>query len=207
MASIGRVDRVAVVFTFCGLLAFFLLPGATAKKNQITGEIKFEGVTYVEKKAGVWIDGQYLGFLKELKGKRKIVLLPGEHQIIVRRAGYDDFAKTIVIEPGQGQTVRVVMYKTRGVPPQDESARLKFSVKPRRAAVFLDDKFMGPASDFGGSMKVAPGWHTVKIELPGYRTYQTSVDAVIGKKKTEVKAELPKGSIREAGPLIRAKAQ
>jgi len=47
----------------------------------------------------------------------------------------------------------------------------------------------------------------VKIELPGYRTYQTSVDAVIGKKKTEVKAELAKGSIREAGPLIRARAQ
>jgi hypothetical protein len=83
------------------------------------------------------------------------VLLPGEHQIIVRRAGYNDFAKTIVIEPGQGQTVRVVMYKTRGVPLQDDSAKLKSSVKPRRAAVFLDDKFMGPASDFGGSMKVA----------------------------------------------------
>jgi hypothetical protein len=70
------------------------LPGAflvrnNSEKNQITGEIKFEGVTYVEKKAGVWVGGQYLGFLKELKGKRKIVLLPGEHQIIVRRAGED----------------------------------------------------------------------------------------------------------------------
>jgi len=94
--------------------------------------------------------------LKELKGQAEIVLLPGEHQIIVRRAGYDDFAKTLVIEPGQGQTVRVVMYKTRGVPPQDESARLKFSVKPRRAAIFLTTNSWARRGDFGGSMKVAP---------------------------------------------------
>ena len=67
-----------------GLPGAFLVTGNNSEKNQITGEIKFEGVTYVEKKAGVWVDGQYLGFLKELKGKRKIVLLPGEHQIIVR---------------------------------------------------------------------------------------------------------------------------
>src|SRR5882724_8355104 len=159
MASIGRVDRVAVAFTVWGFLAFFLSPGTAAKKNQITGEIKFEGVTFVEKRAGVWIDGQYLGYLKELKGKRKIVLLPGEHQIIARRAGYDDFMKTIVMEPGQGQTLRVVMYRTRGLPTQEETARLKFSVKPGRAAVFLDDQFMGPASDFSGSLKVVPGRH------------------------------------------------
>src|SRR5215475_15384786 len=58
------------------------------EKNRITAEVKFEGVTYVEKRAGVWIDGQYLGYLKELKGKRKIALLPGDHEIVVRRAGY-----------------------------------------------------------------------------------------------------------------------
>jgi hypothetical protein len=56
-------------------------------------------------------------------------------------------------------------------------------------------------------MKVAPGRHLVKIELPGYRTYETSVDAVMGMKKTEVQVELPKGSIREAGVLMTAKAQ
>jgi len=47
----------------------------------------------------------------------------------------------------------------------------------------------------------------VKIELPGYRTFQTSVDAVSGDRKTEVKVKLAGGSIREAGPLVRAKAQ
>ena len=183
------------------------LPTRAAEKNLITAEVKFEGVTHVEKKAGVWIDGQYLGYLKELKGKRKIVLLPGDHQIVARRAGYDDFVKPIVIEPGEGRTVRVLMYKTRGLPPREENAKLKFSVKPKRAAVFLDDQFMGPAGDFAGSMNVTPGPHTVKIELLGYRTYQTSVVAVEGKRKTKIKVDLEKGSVHDASPLVRAKAR
>jgi PEGA domain len=202
MDSRGSLVRAAAASL---LLAWAVFP-AHAEKNLITGEVRFEGVTHVEKKAGVWIDGQYLGYLKELKGKRKIVLLPGDHQIVVRRAGYDDFVKPIVIEPGEGRTVRVIMYKTRGLPPREETAKLKFSVKPKRAAVFLDDQFMGPAGDFGGSMKVTPGRHTVKIELLGYRTYQTSVDAVEGK-KTKVKLDLAKGSVRDAGPLVRAQAR
>lgn len=204
MASTRKTQVAALSFALSW--AVFWGAATAAEKNHITGEVKFEGVTYVEKKAGIWIDGQYAGYLKELKGKKKIVLMPGDHEIVARRSGYDDFAKKIVIEPGQNQTVRVLMYKTRGVPVKEKNAKLKFSVKPKRAAVFVDDQYVGPASEFDGSMKVAAGWHTVKIELPGYRTYETSVDAIVGK-KVKVKAELPKGSIHDAGPLIRAKVQ
>jgi len=86
------------------------------------------------------------------------------------------------------------MYKTRRVPPREENAKLNFSVKPKRSANFLDGQIMGPASDFGGSMKVAAGRHAVKIELPGYRTYQTSVDAVMGNKIEEGRASERKHS-------------
>jgi hypothetical protein len=40
-----------------------------------------------------------------LKGDKKVLLLPGEHQIEVRQSGYDDFMKKIVVEPGQMQMV------------------------------------------------------------------------------------------------------
>ena len=39
----------------------------------------------------MWVDGNYVGYLKELKGDKKILLLPGEHEIAVRQSGYDDF--------------------------------------------------------------------------------------------------------------------
>jgi hypothetical protein len=77
------------------------------------------------------------------------------------------------------------------------TATLKLTVQPGRAAVFLDDSFVGHAGEFGGafhSMLLSPGKHRIKIELPGYRTFETEVNLLAGQ-KSEVKTELIKGSI------------
>jgi hypothetical protein len=47
----------------------------------------------MEETSGVWIDGQYVGYLRELKGSKKILLLPGEHEITIRQGGYVDFVQ------------------------------------------------------------------------------------------------------------------
>src|SRR5499433_432804 len=78
-----------------------------AQQNQVMGELKFSGATKGAKDSGVWIDGQYVGYLKELKGDKKIMLLPGEHEIAVRQSGYDDFVQKVVVEPGLAHTVAV----------------------------------------------------------------------------------------------------
>ncbi|SRR6266849_6796364 len=36
--------------------------------NDVLGEIELVDATKVEKTSGVWVDGQYVGYLKELKG-------------------------------------------------------------------------------------------------------------------------------------------
>jgi hypothetical protein len=153
----------------------------------------------------VWIDGGYVGYLKELKGKKKIMLLPGEHEVIVRESGYDDFTKKIVVEPGQEQTVSVTMFKSAGATAPEVTATLKLEVQPKRAAVFLDDKFVGHSGEFGGkfrSMLVSPGKHRIKIELPGYQTFETEINLIAGQ-KSEVKTKLVPGSIEQADPLIK----
>jgi PEGA domain-containing protein len=183
----------------------FLTAVGAAAQNQIMGEVQFLGATKVEKDSGVWVDGQYVGYLKELKGKKKILLLPGKHQIAVRQSGYDDFSQEIVVEPGQAQTVEVAMKLSPRASAPDITATLKLKVQPDRAAVFLDDKFVGHAGDFGGafrSMLISPGKHRIKVELPGYRTFETEVNLLAGQ-KSEVKTELVKGSIEQAGNLIR----
>ena len=174
-------------------------------QNQILGEVRFTGTTSIERDSGVWVDGQYIGYLKELKGKKKVLLLPGKHQIAVRQSGYDDFSEEIVVEPAQIQLVEVTMKETPRAIVPDITATLKLKVQPTRAAVFLDDRFVGHAGEFGGafrSMLVSPGKHRIKIELPGYRTFETEVNLLAGQ-KTEVKTELVKGSIQQAGPLIK----
>src|ERR1700732_3515851 len=88
------------------LLALFWLALGTAyvsaQSSEVMGEVRFEGNTQLDRDSGVWIDGNYVGYVKELKGKKKVLLLPGKHQIVVRQAGYGDFKGDIIVGPGGG---------------------------------------------------------------------------------------------------------
>jgi len=197
----SKLIRVAVALS---ILVMLFGPPRIDAQEKVMGELKFSGASKAEKDSGVWVDGQYVGYLKELKGDKKIVLLPGDHEIVVRQAGYQDFTKKVLVEPAQVQRVAVRMLKDpRAVYPGKDAAILKFDITPDRSAVFLDDAYVGHASDFGGthSMTLVPGRHRLKIDLPGYRTFETEVSVLPGQ-KAEIKTDLVKGSIEQAGPLI-----
>src|SRR5262249_18550035 len=81
--------------------------GAAKAQNQVMGELEFEGKSKLEQDAGVWIDGGYVGYLKELNGKKKIVLLPGQHEVVVRQSGYLDNVQKVVVQPGEKRLVSV----------------------------------------------------------------------------------------------------
>ena len=188
-------------------LSYFLLgpPRLAAQDSKVMGELKFKGASGVEKGAGVWIDGTYVGYVKELKGDKKVLLLPGKHQITARQSGYGDFVKDVVVEPGQAQKVRVAMRLLPGARPPSVTAELKLTVDPGRAAVFVDDNYAGHASEFGGSLHsllISPGKHRIRVALPGYQTFETEVSLLAGQ-KSEVKTELLKGSIEQASSDIK----
>jgi hypothetical protein len=186
-------------------LLFFGAARVSAQSSKVMGEVRFEGDTQIDRDSGVWIDGEYLGYVKELKGDKKVLLLPGKHQIAVRQAGYAEFAREIVVEPGEAQEVQVKMQLLPGAKTPDVTSELKVTVQPKRAAVFLDGNYVGHASELGGklhSLLVSPGKHKIKVELPGYRTFETEVDVLAGQ-KSEVKTELVRGSIEQAGSDIK----
>jgi hypothetical protein len=173
-------------------------------QTAILGELEFRGASKVERTSGVWIDGQYVGYLGELKGSKKILLLPGDHDLAVRQAGYQDFTEKITVEPNILLAVPVKMQKATDETYPTVTAQLKVDVQPDRAAVFVDDRFLGHAGELGGafhSMLLSPGTHRIKVELPGYQTFETDVTLVAGQ-KSEVKTSLAKGSIHQADPLI-----
>jgi hypothetical protein len=162
--------------------------------NQVMGEIRLEGKTKVEKTSGVWVDGQYVGYLKELKGSKKILLLPGEHTISVRQNGYLDFTQRVTVKPGEKQTIQVEMQKAATGPMPKEWAIVKLDVFPNRAAVFLDGQFVGHVGEFQGlarSLEVVPGHHKIKITLPGYTPFETEINP-LANQKVEVKTQLQK---------------
>ena len=174
-------------------------------QNKVVGELEFEGKTKLERDSGVWIDGNYVGYLKELKGSKKVTLLPGQHEVVVRQSGYQDYVEKIVVEPGQKRLVSVTMHLAPRASVPEITSTLKLQIKPKRAAVFLDEKFVGHAADFGGafrSMKISPGKHRIRVELPGYRTFDTEIN-LLANQESEVKTELVPGSIEQNSPLIK----
>ena len=182
----------------------FLTPAAYAE-NQVMGEIQFEGKSHVEKTSGVWVDGQYVGYLKELKGSKKVLLLPGEHVITVRQDGYQDFTQRVMVEPGQKQVVGVIMQKAPTGPIPQVTAEVKLAVNPSRAAVFLDGLFVGHVGEFEGAgrgMLVGPGPHRIRIALPGYQTFETDINPTANQ-KVQIKTELAKSDAPPAAPLVK----
>jgi len=174
-------------------------------QNKVVGELEFEGKTKLERDSGVWIDGNYVGYLKELKGSKKVTLLPGQHEVVVRQSGYQDYIEKIVVEPGQKRLVSVTMHLAPRASVPEITSTIKLKIKPKRAAVFLDEKFVGHAADFGGafrSMKISPGKHRIRVELPGYRTFDTEIN-LLANQESEVKTELVPGSIQQNSPLIK----
>ncbi len=179
------------------LLCVILLSAAALADNKVLGEIELEGASKVERDSGVWVDGQYLGYLKELHGSKKILLLPGTHDIAVRQDGYVDFRTTVTVQPGAKQLVMVKMEKDLRFQMPHTFAEIKLSVNPDRAAVFVDDLLVGHAGEFGGvahSLLVAPGHRKISIRLPGYQAFNTEVDLAPNQKfdlKTNLLKEPP----------------
>ncbi len=188
------------------VLYFTVTPMVTPLFAQTTvlGELTFKGASKVEKTSGVWIDGKYVGYLGELWGPKRILLLPGDHDLVVRQAGYQDFTEKLTVEPKELLRVPVKMQKDTSDTWPTVTAELKVDVHPDRAAVFVDDRFLGHAGELGGafhSMLLSPGAHRIKVELPGYQSFETDVTLVAGQKSV-VKTNLAKGSITQADSLI-----
>jgi PEGA domain len=187
------------------LLSALLLSPAMYAENDVMAEIQFEGKSHVEKTSGVWVDGEYVGYLKELKGSKKVLLLPGEHVITVRQDGYQDFTERVVLQPGQKEVVRVAMERAPTGPLPSVTATVKIAVNPSRAAVFLDGLFVGHVGEFEGmgrGMLVAPGTHQIRIALPGYQTFETAINP-IANQKVEIKTDLVKNGAPLTDPLVK----
>lgn len=195
-------SRISTLLSVLVLFTGFFTPALHAG-NDVLGQVDLVGATKVERTSGVWIDGQYVGYLNELKGSKKILLLPGDHEITVRQGGFVDFVQKVAVRAGQVQTIEVKMEKDTRVQFPHITAEIKLEVNPNRAAVFVDGVFVGHIAEFSGmgrALLVAPGKRKIRITLPGYQTFETDIDLVANQKST-VKTDLVKGGPAEGTPL------
>jgi hypothetical protein len=203
MFAILRITGLAVVTALFSVGSIGLLRA----ENRVLGEVRFVAHNSAEKNAGVWVDGQYVGYVNELSGDRKLFLLPGQHEIAVRQAWYHDDVLQVLLEPGKVYEIKLALTKDTRTPPSGAMGQLKISANPDRAAVFVDDQFAGHVNEFDGvgkAMLITPGQHRVRIALPGYLPFQTVVD-LRPDQKLKIETELVRGSITDAGALVSEK--
>jgi len=191
-SRITKLGLPAVLLFSAGALSL----ASYAKNNEVLGEVRFQADNGAAKSAGVWVDGRYVGYLNELKGSKKLLLLPGEHEISVREAGFRSVEQTLNVQPDQIQILHVSLVKDPRAQLPTVSAEVKLSIDPDRAAVFVDDQFAGHAHEFGGAgraMLLSPGKHRIKISLPGYQSFETEIE-VRANQKYDIKTQLPRGT-------------
>ena len=130
-------------------------------------------------------------------------MLPGEHLIVVRQDGYQDFAQRVAVQPKEKKIVEVAMSKDPGSHLPAVTAEIKLHVTADRAGVFVDGLFVGHVGEFGGpgkAMLVAPGTRKITVFLSGYKTFETEVN-LAPNQKFELKTDLVKTATPEASPV------
>ena len=126
-----------------------------------TGRLKTE---VAPGRAGVFIDGKYLGPAANFKIARTYEVAPGEHEVKLSEPRYQEIVKRVTITAGKTTIVKETMM---ALPPaKPPFGKLRVENADHFAAVYVNDKFMGHVdefSNFAQALLLNPGTYEVKI--------------------------------------------
>lgn len=115
-------------------------------------------------RAGVFIDGKYIGPAANLRIGRKYAVAAGQHEVRLSEPRYEDVVTKVTIEPGKTTKLAETMKAVPLAKPPFGTLR---TISPDKfAAVYVNGKFMGHADEFSNSaqgLQLNPGEYTVKV--------------------------------------------
>ncbi len=154
----GRALREFLVIS--GILAFAVTAWA---QGAGTGKLK----TKVSPgRAGVFIDGKYIGPAANFAVARTYVLPAGEHEIRLAEPRYKDFASKVTIQAGKATVFKQQMELLPTPKPPFGKLRIVQSGSGKFGAVYLNDHYMGHIdefSNFAQGLLINPGDYQLKV--------------------------------------------
>jgi len=115
-------------------------------------------------RAGVFIDGKYVGPAGNFGVGRKYSVAAGEHEIKLLEPRYEEIVKKVTIQSGKTTKLAETM---KALPPaKPPFGRLRTITTDKFAAVYVNGRFMGHAGEFNNPVQgldLNPGAYTVKI--------------------------------------------
>lgn len=128
-------------------------------------------------RAGVFVDGKYLGPAANFKIARTYELPAGEHEVRLADPRYQDIVKKVTITAGKKTVMKETM--TALPPAKPPFGYLRTENPDHFAAVYVNDHFMGHVdefSNFAQTLALPPGTYEVKIvPVDGQGTVTKSV--------------------------------
>jgi len=115
-------------------------------------------------RAGVFVDGKYLGPAANFGMARKYAVAAGDHEVVLREPRYEEYKTTVKIEAGKTASVsQSLQARPLAKPP---FGRMKVEGFEKYAAVYVNEAFMGHEDEFNGpnqGLLLNPGDYNVKV--------------------------------------------
>ena len=121
-------------------------------------------------RAGVFVDGKYLGPAANFRMARTYILPAGEHELLLTEPRYKDITTKITIQPGKTTVVNQVMELLPKPKPPFGRLRVVQGSRDKFGAVYLNDKYMGHIDEFSNSAQgllINPGEYELKVAAAG----------------------------------------
>ena len=116
-------------------------------------------------RAGVFIDGKYVGPAANFRVARKYTVAPGEHEVRLAEPRYEERTVKIRVEPGKTTKIREQLKPVALAKPPFGTLRV---IHPDKfAAVYLNGKYFGHVdefSNFAQGMLLNPGNYQLRVE-------------------------------------------
>ena len=143
-------------------LGMLLLPLVPLQAQQTGGG--FLKVKANTGRAGVFVDGKYLGPAANFRMARKYAVAVGEHELVLREPRCQEYSTTVKIESGKTTTVSQSLQPLALAKPP--FGRLKVAGFEKYASVFVNGAYMGHADEFNGpnqGLLLNPGDYNVNV--------------------------------------------
>ena len=115
-------------------------------------------------RAGVFIDGKYVGPAGNFGVGRRYAVTAGEHEVRLSEPRYEDVVTKVTIQPGKTADLAQTM---KALPaPKPPFGRLRVFAPDKFEAVYVNGKFMCHVGEFNNSMQgllLNPGEYAVKV--------------------------------------------
>jgi hypothetical protein len=133
-------------------------------------------------RAGVFIDGKYVGPSANFRIDRKYAVAPGEHEVRLVDPRYEELVTKVTVEPGK--TTKVSQTLKPIEPARPPFGRLRVRDNDKFAAVYINGKYYGHVdefSNFAQGILLNPGEYDLKVEPVGGQAWTGKVTIEAGK--------------------------